>query len=127
MTWPDAEAALVAWLTPRLGLRVCTDTPVALETALPLVRLRRIGGTDDGFRLDRALIDVDAFATDRAGAAALAGRVRDVVLTNLPSASTRGAVFTAAATVTAPCWRPWDNPAASRFGAVYAIHLHAAP
>ncbi|MEV4739793.1 hypothetical protein [Streptomyces sp. NPDC049555] len=106
---------------------MCTDAPAALESVLPLVRLRRIGGTDDGFRLDRALIDIDTFAADRPGATALAARVRDAVLTGLRGASVPGAVFAAAATVTAPCWRPWDNPAVSRFGAVYAIHLHACP
>ncbi|MEU5424234.1 hypothetical protein AB0H73_01305 [Streptomyces olivoreticuli] len=129
MTWPDAEAALIAWLAPRLGVRVCTDAPADLDQAVPLVRLRRIGGTDDGVRLDLALIDVDAFASMRPAAVNLAARVRDALLAALPGAvvPSAAAVFTAASTVTAPAWRPWENTALTRVGATYAVRLHAHP
>ncbi|MFI1799440.1 hypothetical protein ACH427_19115 [Streptomyces sp. NPDC020379] len=127
MTWPDAEAALVAWLTPRLGVRVCTDAPADLDASLPLVRLRRIGGTDDGFRLDLAVVDIDVFAGTRASAAGLASFIREAVLSALPGSADPGVVFTATSTVAAPAWRPWENPAVTRIGATYAVHLHTAP
>ncbi|MFF4530768.1 hypothetical protein ACFY1P_16025 [Streptomyces sp. NPDC001407] len=128
MMWPDAEAALVAWLAPHLGVRVCTDTPADLADAVPLVRLHRIGGRDDGFRLDHALVDVDAFAATRADAVALATRTRAVLVGSLPGSVVRtpAAVFTAASTVSAPSWRPWENPGVIRIGATYAVRLHAA-
>ncbi|MEW2580130.1 hypothetical protein [Streptomyces syringium] len=127
MTWPDAEAALVAWLAPRLGVRVCTDTPADLDDVVPLVRLRRIGGSDDGFRLDLAVMDIEAFAATRAEAAALAARTRDAVLSALPGSAVPSAVFTAASTLSAPSWRPWENPGLTRMGATYAVRLHARP
>ncbi|MFI9204037.1 hypothetical protein [Streptomyces sp. NPDC053048] len=127
--WPDAEAALVAWLTPHLGVRVCTETPADLDHAVPLLRLQRIGGGDDGFRLDLAVVDIDAFAATRAEAAGLAARTRGALLGKLPGAiaPTAAAAFTAASTVSAPAWRPWENPAVTRIGATYAIRLHRHP
>ncbi|WP_370421955.1 hypothetical protein AB8O64_27605 [Streptomyces sp. QH1-20] len=128
MSWPDAEAALVAWLAPQLGVRVCTDTPADLDAVVPLVRLRRVGGSDDGFRLDLAVMDIEAFAATRAEATDLAARIRDALLTDLPgSAPTVAAVFTAASTISAPSWRPWENPGLTRMGATYAVRLHARP
>ncbi|WP_367129925.1 MULTISPECIES: hypothetical protein [Streptomyces] len=127
MTWPDAEAALVTWLTPRLGVRVCTDMPADLDTALPLVRLQRIGGTDDGFRLDMALIDLDAVAATRADAVDLAARARAALLADLPGSTLPDAVVTSAVTVAAPAWRPWENWSVTRIGATYAVRLHTRP
>ncbi|MEW2575371.1 phage tail termination protein [Streptomyces syringium] len=127
--WPDAEAALIAWL-PRLldGPRVCTDAPANLESALPLVRLYRSGGTDDGFRLDTAMVEVDAFAGTRAQAVALAARLRAVLLEHLSgrtiSTATGDVVFTACSTTAAPTVRPWANPAVVRVGATYSVRLH---
>ncbi|MFI9237821.1 hypothetical protein [Streptomyces sp. NPDC053079] len=127
--WPDAEAALIAWL-PRLldGMRVCTDTPANLETVLPLVRLYRSGGTDDGFRLDAAVVEVDVFAGTRAQAVALAARLRALLLEHLPgstiSAATGDVVVTACSTTAAPAVRPWTNPAVVRVGATYSVRLH---
>ncbi|MEU2514312.1 phage tail termination protein [Streptomyces syringium] len=128
--WPDAEAALIAWLPHHLdGTRVCTDAPANLETVLPLVRLYRSGGTDDGFRLDTAVVEVDAFAGTRAEAVRLATRVRTLLLDHLSGTSTAPAtgpvVFTACATVAAPAVRPWTNAAVVRIGATYTVRLHA--
>ncbi|MEU3355274.1 hypothetical protein [Streptomyces sp. NPDC037389] len=127
--WPDAEAALVAWLPGLLdGARVCTDTPADLEAALPLVRLYRSGGTDDGFRLDVATVEVDAFAATRAEAVHLATRVRSLLLEALPGTTavpaTGGVVFTACSTIAAPAVRPWANSAVVRVGATYTVRLH---
>ncbi|PSJ29557.1 hypothetical protein B7P34_06730 [Streptosporangium nondiastaticum] len=125
--WPDAEAALIAWLTPHLGVRVCTDTPADLDHAVPLLRLQRIGGGDDGFRLDLAVVDLDAFAVTRAGAADLATRARTALLADLPGSALPDVVFTSAATVAAPAWRPWASQAVTRIGATYAVRLHTRP
>ncbi|GAA0423857.1 hypothetical protein [Streptomyces luteireticuli] len=126
MNWPDAEAVLVAWLASALGVRVCTDTPADLAEVLPLLRVRRIGGTDDGFRIDHALVDVDAFGPSRVDASALAARTRAALLDLLPGSTAAGAVVTAAGTVSAPARRPWENPNVHRFGATYTLHLHTA-
>lgn len=125
--WPDAEAALIPYLSRALGVRVCTDVPAALGEALPLVRVMRVGGSDDGFRLDRAVIDTDTFAATRAEAAYLATRLRAVLLSLLPGTAVPGAVFTAASTVSAPAVRPWENPGVLRCGATYALSLHTRP
>ncbi|WP_406224975.1 hypothetical protein [Streptomyces anulatus] len=120
----DVEAALVAWLKTELQVRVLTDLPAALAEVLPVVQIQRVGGNDDGLRLDRALIDVDVYAASRGAASALMSLTRAGLLGKLRGARTSQAVFGLVRTVSAPAWRPYENPALRRFGATFEIYSH---
>ncbi|MFJ5070252.1 hypothetical protein ACIQC7_27965 [Kitasatospora sp. NPDC088556] len=123
--WPDHEAVLVAFLTADLaGPVVTTETDNDLQDHLPLVQVRRAGGGDDGFRLDRALVDVDVYAASRADASALARQIRTALLSRLRGSVQPTAVVGLVATVSAPAWRPYENTGLRRVGATYEIYLH---
>ncbi len=122
--WPDVEAELVAWMTAAIDVRHLTDLPANLVDALPLNQLQRIGGDDDGLRLDRALVSVDSFAATRQAAWQLALETRYQLLFNLRGAKTANAVFSRVATIAAPAWRPYENTGLRRVGATYEIYCH---
>lgn len=122
--WPDVEVELVAWLGAAVGERVLTELPANLDDVLPVVQVQRVGGGDDGFRLDRALVDVDVYAATRAGASTLAGQARHELVVNLRGVATAAAVFGRVATVSAPAWRPYENTGLRRSGATYEIFFH---
>lgn len=120
----DVEAELVAWLADQLAARVLTDLPADLGSVLPVVQIERVGGDDDGIRLDRAFVDVDAYASTRQAASELLSQARSVLLAHLRGVVTEKAVFTAARTISAPARRPYENPSVRRFGATYEIFCH---
>lgn len=120
----DVEAELVAWLTDQLDERTLTDLPANLVDALPVVQIQRVGGGDDGVRLDRAFVDVDVYAVSRQAASTLMGQTRSLLLTGLRGTVTTAAVFTSARTISAPAWRPYENPGLRRFGATFEIFCH---
>ncbi|MFD1277463.1 hypothetical protein [Streptomyces kaempferi] len=120
----DVEAELVAWLKAELAVRVVTDLPANLGSDGPVLQLQRIGGDDDSFRLDRALVDVDSYAVDRPTASQLMTQTRGLLLVKLRGVTTGAAVFTAARTISAPAWRPYENTSLRRFGATFEIFCH---
>jgi hypothetical protein len=122
--WPDVEIELVAWLTAALDVRHCTDLPADLVGALPINQVQRVGGDDDSFRLDRALVSLDSYAATREAASMLARQSRHQLITVLPGVKTTSAVFGRVATVSAPAWRPYENPNLRRMGATYEIYFH---
>ncbi|GGV37258.1 hypothetical protein GCM10010293_41000 [Streptomyces griseoflavus] len=122
--WPDVEAELIARLSAALSVRHVTDLPANLLDALPINQVQRIGGEDDGIRLDRALVTVDSYANDRAGASLLARRTRQELVERLRGVQTTRAVFGRVATISAPAWRPYENTALRRMGATYEIYFH---
>jgi len=122
--WPDVEIELVAWLTDALDVRHCTDLPADLTGALPINQVQRVGGDDDSFRLDRALVSLDSYAATREAASTLARQSRHQLITVLPGVKTTSAVFGRVATVSAPAWRPYENPNLRRMGATYEIYFH---
>jgi hypothetical protein len=123
--WPDVEVELVAWLTEALGgVRHCTDLPADLGDVLPVNQIQRAGGGDDSFRLDRALVSFDSYGATREAASALARQTRHQLVTVLPGAKTTAAVFGRVSTVSAPAWRPYENPSLRRMGATYEIYFH---
>lgn len=122
--WPDIEVELVAHLAASLGVRHVTELPANLLDALPLNQVQRIGGEDDSIRLDRALVTVDSYAADRAGAWLLARQTRQELVERLRGMQTTGAVFGRVATISAPAWRPYENTALRRIGATYEIYFH---
>jgi hypothetical protein len=122
--WPDVEIELVAWLTAALDVRHCTDLPADLTDELPLNQIQRVGGDDDSFRLDRALVSLDSYGATREAASTLARQTRHQLVTVLPGVKTTAAVFGRVSTVSAPAWRPYENPALRRMGATYEIYFH---
>lgn len=120
----DVEAELVAWLKAELDVRVVTDLPANLLDVVPVVQVQRVGGDDDGIRLDRAFIDVDVYGTTRPLASQLMAQARSLFLASLRGVVTDAAVFTSARTITAPAWRPYENPGLRRFGATFEIFCH---
>lgn len=75
MSWPDAEAVMVALLDPIAP----ADTVLSPASPLPCIQVNRVGGTDDGIT-DRPVVQVAVFAATRAQAWALAEQVRRAVL-----------------------------------------------
>lgn len=120
----DVEAELVAWSKTELDARVVTDLPANLVDVLPVVQFQRVGGDDDTIRLDRAFVEVNVYAETRQAASQLMASVRSLLLTQLRGTTTPAAVFTSARTISAPAWRPYENPALRRFGASFEIFCH---
>lgn len=125
----DAETLLVGWLsawleTAHMPGTVSTETPAGFETQLPWIQVVRIGGSYDGFRLDRPEIDVDAYAADGVAAAGLAQQIQQALHDDLARTSTGGAVVTRVDTITGPHWVPHDNPALRRYVATYQLTVH---
>lgn len=126
MAWPDIEIELVTYLADLLaGVRLCTELPANLVDVLPLVQVQRVGGDDDGARLDRALVDVDVFAATRQDAFSLSRTVHDALIVQLRGTMTAGAVFGRVATVSAPAWRPYENTGGRRIGGTYELFFHS--
>lgn len=124
--WPDAELLVLNFLRDAMtGTRCVTELPANLEKQLPLVQVTRIGGSSDGFRLDRARLDVDCYAATRLDAAILGRQVR-TLLPTLRNQEIGGAVVVAVTEEVGPSWRPDYNPGVSRRGATYALTLRPA-
>lgn len=122
--WPDVEAELNAWLEAQLNVVHVTDLPADLTDKMPLNQVQRVGGDDDSIRLDRALVDIDSYAADRAAASLLARQTRDKLVVALRGVQTTAAVFGRVSTISAPAWRPYENPNLRRMGATYEIYFH---
>lgn len=122
----DVEVLLIGWLQHRLGggVVVRDELDNNLLEELPTVQVGRVGGGDDSFRLDRALVDVDVYAATRGDAIQLAAAVRGLLLTELAGARTDSAVVGRIVTISAPIQRPYENTALRRIGATYQIHVH---
>ncbi|OPC84243.1 hypothetical protein B4N89_27900 [Embleya scabrispora] len=123
----DIEVLLIAWLSAgRPGTTWAAELDNDLLSYLPCGQVVRVGGDDDGTRLDRALVDVDIYAAGRAQAADIAAWTRTALTRNLPGSSLPGAVVGRVSTVSAPAWRPYENTALRRMGATYEVFLHPA-
>ncbi|MFF7023056.1 hypothetical protein ACFY97_18885 [Streptomyces klenkii] len=123
----DVETLLVGWLQAQLGSGVVVRDELdnSLPAELPTVQVERMpAGGDDGFRLDRALIDVNVYASTRAAATSLSAQIRGLLLTVLRGSTAGGGVVTAVSTVAAPGWRPYENTALRRYGATYELYVH---
>jgi len=121
----DIEVALIGWLAARNpDATVRDDLDNDLADELPTIQVTRVGGDDDGFRLDRALVDIDVYAATRGQAAELAALVRGQLLTDLSGTATDTAVFGRITTTAAPSWRPYENTAVRRYGATYEVFSH---
>jgi len=122
----DVELELIGWLQARLGdgVVVRDELDNALLEELPTVQVQVVGGDDDGFRLDRPLVDVDVYHSTRGQAIALSASVQGLLLGELRGSQTASAVFGRVATVSRPAVRPYENTALRRVGATYEIYCH---
>ncbi|MFD7861870.1 hypothetical protein [Streptomyces sp. NPDC059783] len=124
----DIELELIGWLQTRLGpgtvVRDELDNNLLAE--LPTVQVEAVGGDDDGFRLDRVLVDINVYAASRAAALALAASVHALLLQELRGSATATAVFASVRTVARPSARPYENTGLRRVGATYHVHCHPA-
>jgi hypothetical protein len=127
--FPDIEVLLVAYLKAKTGKRVVTDLPAAndLASALPVIRVTRVSGEDQNYRLDQPIVDIDVFAATRGEASTLSRQAQAWLRQHLPyedSIQSTG-VVTAVDTVVGPRWLPDSNANLRRFGASYEVTLHA--
>jgi hypothetical protein len=122
----DVELELIGWTQARVptGALVRDELDNNLLEELPTVQLEVVGGDDDGFRLDRPLVDVNVYAATRGEALALAATVHALYLTQLRGSKTANAVFGMVRTVSRPAVRPYENTALRRVGATYEIFCH---
>ncbi|GAA1457014.1 hypothetical protein NE857_09160 [Nocardiopsis exhalans] len=119
MIWPDAEET-VAWVLARLTPgRDVVSVMNGLPADLPLIRVTRIGGSDD-LVTDTARVEVVVYAATRAEAHALAERARSLLLPGRHQTPHGGIdhVFTEVG----PHERPTAEPRrVRRWGAVYRV------
>ncbi|WP_449353670.1 phage tail termination protein [Streptomyces malaysiensis] len=122
----DAEELLIGWLAARFPDAVVRDeTDNNLLNELPTIQVEQLpGGNDDGFRLTRALVDVNVYAATRSEAVAIAQEVRGRLATDLAGSTTGTAVVGRVAVESLPAKRPYENTGLRRVGATYSIYLH---
>jgi hypothetical protein len=122
--WPDAERAVGDFLSV-LGT-TGSETPAALQSSLPYLRITRTGGSDDHRVTDTASISVDVFAADAGTAKSVAGQARQMLLTRLPAATDHGVIdwaVTQAGPATLP---PTDSDSLRLAVASYAVSMRYA-
>lgn len=123
----DVELDLIGWLQAKFGADavVCDETDNGLLDQLPTVQVQRLpAGGDDGFRLDRALVDVDVYAATRGEAVDIALMVRGWLMTDLAGSETTRAVYGRVTSSPPPAVRPYENTGLRRVGATYQIYSH---
>lgn len=122
----DVELELIGWTQARVaeGVLVRDELDNRLLEELPTVQIEVVGGSDDGFRLDRALVDVNVYAATRAEAIALAAVVHGLYLTELRGSKATDAVFGMVRTLSRPAVRPYENTSLRRVGATYEMFCH---
>lgn len=122
----DVEELLIGWLTTRFPDAVVRDeTDNNLMDELPTIQVEQLpGGGDDGFRLTRALVDVDVYAAIRSEAFVIAQQIRGRLAAELAGSSTGTAVIGRVAVESLPAKRPYENTGLRRVGATYSIYLH---
>lgn len=108
------EVDVTGWIIDRLsdsliGVRVSNKTPDKLETVLPVVRVVRTGGPDDGVILDIPTLVLHCYATTQQAANELAYRVM-TALRGLLGAAADGAVMTRVRKLGGPSWNDYGNP-----------------
>jgi len=122
---PDVEALVTEAVRARLtAVRVVVDLPADWDAASPLVVAHRVGGAAPDPRfLDRALIDVQCWHTDRRSASRLAREVRAVLVDacRMAFSNAEGSLshFTEVSGPWAPA--PGEHANLSRFIATYQI------
>lgn len=121
----SAERLLCAWLPDQLGgVRVSTEIPSNLADVLPIVRVRRTGGSRKA-SLTTASVDFDYFAATSTAVSELAEQVDDVLNYQLP-VMVNGHVLGFRGTYAGPQFRSYDNTFLAHMGAAYGLMVHRA-
>lgn len=119
--WPDVEALAVAYLRTALGVRVSTKLPGNLEAAMPMVRVTRGPGSDDGLT-DSPLLDVEVFASNPGQMWQYAEQARQAMHA-LAGQAVDGVLVDTVDTAAAPTRVDYENPAVERAVASYRMGL----
>jgi hypothetical protein len=123
----DIEAVLVGWLEDTIeDVRASTETPADLDERLPWLRVRRVSGPYDGFRLDRPAVDIEVFAATGAEASALALQIQQLMHVQFARAKVGDAVISQVKTLSGPHETPYGNPNMRRYEASYSLVVHPA-
>lgn len=126
MTVPvDLELELIGRAVARWPDAVVRDElDNRLLEELPTIQIEVLGGDDDGFRLDRVLVDINVYAATRGAALARAGEVHLWMLHEVRSSASPMAVIGRTGTISRPAIRPYTNMALRRVGATYQVFCH---
>jgi hypothetical protein len=119
--WPNVELVVRAHLATALNGRVVTVLPATLEDQLPVTRVTRGPGSDDGVT-DSPLIDVETFAATRTAMWTLAEQTRQA-LHDLAGTSVDGVLFDSVRTASGPVWVDYENRKVQRAVASYRVTL----
>lgn len=122
----DIELELITRATVKFSDAVVRDElDNNLLNELPTIQIQQIpGGSDDGLRLARMLVDVDVYARTRADAITLARQVHAWIEGELPGSVGDTIVFGRIRALALPALRPYENTALRRVGATYEIFCH---
>lgn len=124
----DVEVLVAQWLTAQTGIRTVRELPAEVETKLPIYQVTRVSGAPGDYKLDRPVIDLDSWGTDRDATSLIARQAENLMENHLPYADLAGlaepAVVTAVRTVVAPRWLPDENTFLRRMNASYALVVH---
>ena len=109
--FPDAEDVVMALLT--VVAPTTTDTAADLDSDAPVIKVTRVGGTDDFFT-DRPLVEVAVFAPTYEQARQLARQCQQVILASsgrqiVTPDHPDGVLIDKAETTSAPLRVPYDN------------------
>lgn len=124
MSWPDVEKVATTYLRGLIAGRVVTRLPSDLEAVLPVTRVTRGPGSDDGIT-DGPLLDVESFAADRGAMWTLAEETRQA-LHALAGQAVDGVLVDSVTTATGPVRVDYENPAVERAVASYRLALRQA-
>jgi len=121
--FPDIETALMDYLED-LGYTV-TSTPADLVSRLPVIRIQRVGGSDDGEN-DYPRVSVQTFAAGSSekptAARDLAETIRDRLNHELPAMSKPGGfLLDSSSTESGPSSYPWPDPSVRVAQAIYRL------
>ncbi|GGK61218.1 hypothetical protein Sme01_02860 [Sphaerisporangium melleum] len=123
----DVEALVATWIEANVdNIRGMSETPANLDALVPVAKVRRVGGPYDGFKADRATVDIDVFDSTRDGAIAAALHVQWALHHRFDRSKVGDAVVCRVETLTSPRPLPYDNTGLRRFGATYRITVHSA-
>jgi hypothetical protein len=123
----DPELAIVTWLQAQLGpgVRCVTELPAELAAACPLVSVETFGGDDPEPVVDRAVLDVTAYAAGqdvaRGQARSLALQVKELLRFHLPGSVVTGGSVSKVEPASGIQWQPYDNTTVRRFHASYRV------
>lgn len=123
MGWPNVVQPVLVHLRTAVSGRVSTRLPADLAGDLPVTRVRRGPGADDG-RTDTLVVDVETFTA--AGDEDLAWQHADAVraaMHDLSGRSVDGVLIDSVTTSSGPTDVDYENPAVTRYVAAYTVAL----